>query len=492
MPYTAGDSPTRYAIHSHTADTVTIEINCVPQTAFTLYADAHQVVADLSGSSEPAFPESFHDVIIEGVMADELRKLEKPQLAQMAQKEFDRILSDLKFWVAKENALDIYQGKTSSSSVRSGSGGSSSSAFDGSQSWTQTGLITFDRDPSAPFAVTASSAVVPNLDADKLDGFHETSFAKLADNETISGNWEFDGTVNFDGATDFDNTVDVGDGGLILPKAATPTPTAEGSIYWDTDNDLLVVGTGAISAMFGTWATTNTDTGTQNAWAPGVLATTLISWSGASDLTVNGIDDAGIKVGQILRIANTGSNIISFTHQSGSAAAGEKITTDGLTISIAAKGWIMLVKDNVVGSGNWVVVGWNQGAGISFTPTIGGSGGQSGQVYSSQTGTYVRTGKLVHFQVNVALSTLGTITSGVQVKGLPFTSAGTAARTGVSVGFWGPMTSNFTWIGGYVENSSTVINITGRTSAGTTSSFLAQADLSATTQLVLGGTYEIA
>ena len=35
---------------------------------------------------------------------------------------------------------------------------------------TATALWTFDRDPSAPFAVTASSAVVANLDADKLDG----------------------------------------------------------------------------------------------------------------------------------------------------------------------------------------------------------------------------------------------------------------------------------------------------------------------------------
>jgi hypothetical protein len=35
---------------------------------------------------------------------------------------------------------------------------------------TQEGLITFDRDPNAPFAVAAGSAVVPNLDSDKLDG----------------------------------------------------------------------------------------------------------------------------------------------------------------------------------------------------------------------------------------------------------------------------------------------------------------------------------
>ncbi len=36
----------------------------------------------------------------------------------------------------------------------------------------QTGLVTFDRDPLPPFAVTSGSAVVTNLDADKLDGQH--------------------------------------------------------------------------------------------------------------------------------------------------------------------------------------------------------------------------------------------------------------------------------------------------------------------------------
>ena len=39
---------------------------------------------------------------------------------------------------------------------------------------TVTGLKTFDRDPSAPFAVSASSAVVTNLDADSVDGAHYT------------------------------------------------------------------------------------------------------------------------------------------------------------------------------------------------------------------------------------------------------------------------------------------------------------------------------
>ena len=37
---------------------------------------------------------------------------------------------------------------------------------------TITGLKTFDRDPSPPFAVTSGSASVANLDADMLDGAH--------------------------------------------------------------------------------------------------------------------------------------------------------------------------------------------------------------------------------------------------------------------------------------------------------------------------------
>ena len=51
---------------------------------------------------------------------------------------------------------------------------------------TITGLWTFDRDPSAPYAVSASSAVVTNLDADKLDG-QEGTYYNTADNHTNLG-----------------------------------------------------------------------------------------------------------------------------------------------------------------------------------------------------------------------------------------------------------------------------------------------------------------
>jgi hypothetical protein len=48
----------------------------IPQAAFTLQADGYERADTLTGSQEPAFRESFHDILIEGVLADEYRKLE--------------------------------------------------------------------------------------------------------------------------------------------------------------------------------------------------------------------------------------------------------------------------------------------------------------------------------------------------------------------------------------------------------------------------------
>jgi hypothetical protein len=68
------------------------------------------------------------------------------------------------------------------------------------------------------------------------------------------------------------------------------------------------------------------------------------------------------------------------------------------------------------------------GGGVSYvestwTPVIGGAGGQSGQTYTSQAGSYKKIGNLVVAAFTVTLSAKGTITGVVQVSGLPFASA---------------------------------------------------------------------
>lgn len=45
---------------------------------------------------------------------------------------------------------------------------------------TVTGLKTYDRDPNPPFGVTSGSAVVANLDADKVDGIEAAAMGQLA------------------------------------------------------------------------------------------------------------------------------------------------------------------------------------------------------------------------------------------------------------------------------------------------------------------------
>jgi hypothetical protein len=129
----------------------------------------------------------------------------------------------------------------------------------------------------------------------------------------------------------------------------------------------------------------------------------------------------------------------------------------------------------------------------TWTPTIGGSGGQSGQVYTTQAGFYERIGKKVQVHGRVTLSTLGTVSGAVHIKGLPLTSDSTASSYGIAViGLWQNMTSSFVWIGGYVDVNATSIILQGRTSAGTSSVTLAQADLSNTTDFIFMALYRSA
>lgn len=79
--------------------------------SFVLHIEAYEVAPVLEGTLEPFFPEDFHDILIEGAMSDELRKMEKPQLAQISEANYQQRLSDLRFFIAKSTYLDIVQGK---------------------------------------------------------------------------------------------------------------------------------------------------------------------------------------------------------------------------------------------------------------------------------------------------------------------------------------------------------------------------------------------
>lgn len=105
------EPPTKYSVYSFTPTTVTLWLDCTPATAFTLYASGTGDAATLSGTTSPAFPESFHDILVYGVCADEYRRKEKKDLAREAEQTFQQRLSDLRMFVAKTAYLDIYNGK---------------------------------------------------------------------------------------------------------------------------------------------------------------------------------------------------------------------------------------------------------------------------------------------------------------------------------------------------------------------------------------------
>jgi hypothetical protein len=105
------EPPQKYSIFSVTATTVTVWLDCTPTTTFTLYASGLADVSTLTGLSVPAFPESFHDILIYGVCADEYRRKEKADLAKESEQNFERRLSDLKMFLAKSAWLDIHRGK---------------------------------------------------------------------------------------------------------------------------------------------------------------------------------------------------------------------------------------------------------------------------------------------------------------------------------------------------------------------------------------------
>jgi hypothetical protein len=77
----------------------------------------------------------------------------------------------------------------------------------------------------------------------------------------------------------------------------------------------------------------------------------------------------------------------------------------------------------------------------TWIPVVGGSNGESGQVYQYQTGTYTKFGRLVVAHAHVQYSNQGTINGNLQLKGLPYPSGGAGGGfLAGSVGFFSNLT----------------------------------------------------
>lgn len=121
----------------------------------------------------------------------------------------------------------------------------------------------------------------------------------------------------------------------------------------------------------------------------------------------------------------------------------------------------------------------------TWTPTLAFGGASTGITYGTQQGTYVKTGRVVTFQFRLIITSKGSATGNVAILGLPYASDNYHP---VTFGYGTNFTGLTGMITGYMENNSA--NITLRQSAANgTGPILTDAVFTATTDMIIGGSY---
>jgi hypothetical protein len=125
----------------------------------------------------------------------------------------------------------------------------------------------------------------------------------------------------------------------------------------------------------------------------------------------------------------------------------------------------------------------------TWTPVIGGDGGESGQTYVSTYGFYVKVGRQVTLTWQVKVSVKGTISGTyVQIKGFPFTSRADGSSSG-AIGFFASLATPYSTVSLYIDPSVTYAYVTGTTVAATTIAYLAPANIANNTTFTGSLTY---
>lgn len=124
----------------------------------------------------------------------------------------------------------------------------------------------------------------------------------------------------------------------------------------------------------------------------------------------------------------------------------------------------------------------------TWTPVIGGETSESGQSYNGQTGNYIKVGRLVTVTFRVVLSTKGTITGNVVIKGLPFTIQNSITFGG-GVAYWDNLAVNWSTIVLTPNSNTTYARVDGTKTAASVINTLTTTDISNNTQFNGSFTY---
>jgi hypothetical protein len=201
----------------------------------------------------------------------------------------------------------------------------------------------------------------------------------------------------------------------------------------------------------------NTETGTQNDWAPAGMPNDgefLILWSGASALTVTGV--SGGATGQRFVFKNIGAAVASFSYDAAGSSAANRFRNMATSAGtpVAPGGCVIYQHDGA----RWAMVSHDQGAGITptfaagdFTALTAGTW----TVASGDVGTmrYHLRGKCLTVQFTINTTTVAQsganptvlLVSNAQWGG--FTGAAGAAQAIAPI----TIIDNGTWGNGYVE-----------------------------------------
>lgn len=80
----------------------------------------------------------------------------------------------------------------------------------------------------------------------------------------------------------FHGSLSLGNGTITIPTSATPTQTTEGSIAWDTDDDVLTIGTGAATKRIGLTRGAGSSATAANELVYDTTAAQLKVWDGSA------------------------------------------------------------------------------------------------------------------------------------------------------------------------------------------------------------------
>lgn len=138
MPGT--DNPTCWATMNNFSGTEVVRFDSTMNDGLDLDVEVETTGTTLSGVMEPAFPESWHDILVFGAQADEYSKKTQALAAKKNEDDYERVLADLRLHLAVSGWQDIVSGQMNKNGQRTGGASSGGSGGTGTVTHSTGGL----------------------------------------------------------------------------------------------------------------------------------------------------------------------------------------------------------------------------------------------------------------------------------------------------------------------------------------------------------------